>query len=239
MKITSDFDPVSLVKRVWWNSFCRLLAKQNRLTMMRNAVWALSNLCRGKNPPPDFSKVICQDKHISMATAHLSLKYLISHFSRSQAVWSSLYLNWKTIEQTLTPTCSLQLLSPRCPRASVCCLGCCSSMTQTSWPMHAGHSATYLMAPMTKSRLLLTQESVAGWWSYWCKALNTHCILRAVFSLWQQQTVPCVPFVTATLGVTVQMWVCNSSLTNASPNCFVPGTLIIRWYPLHCELWGT
>lgn len=26
--------------------------------MMRNAVWALSNLCRGKNPPPDFSKVI-------------------------------------------------------------------------------------------------------------------------------------------------------------------------------------
>uniref|UniRef100_A0A8C7YVX7 Importin subunit alpha n=1 Tax=Oryzias sinensis TaxID=183150 RepID=A0A8C7YVX7_9TELE len=37
--------------------FFRLLAKQNRLTMMRNAVWALSNLCRGKNPPPDFSKV--------------------------------------------------------------------------------------------------------------------------------------------------------------------------------------
>lgn len=35
----------------------RLLTKQNRLTMMRNAVWALSNLCRGKNPPPDFSKV--------------------------------------------------------------------------------------------------------------------------------------------------------------------------------------
>lgn len=41
--------------------FFRLLAKQNRLTMMRNAVWALSNLCRGKNPPPDFSKVISQD----------------------------------------------------------------------------------------------------------------------------------------------------------------------------------
>ncbi|KAE8279858.1 Importin subunit alpha-5 Karyopherin subunit alpha-1 [Larimichthys crocea] len=39
-------------------SLVQLLAKQNRLTMMRNAVWALSNLCRGKNPPPDFTKVV-------------------------------------------------------------------------------------------------------------------------------------------------------------------------------------
>lgn len=35
----------------------RLLGKNNRLTMTRNAVWALSNLCRGKSPPPEFSKV--------------------------------------------------------------------------------------------------------------------------------------------------------------------------------------
>lgn len=29
-----------------------------RLTMTQNAVWALSNLCRGKNPPVDFAKVV-------------------------------------------------------------------------------------------------------------------------------------------------------------------------------------
>ncbi|XP_052328836.1 importin subunit alpha-7 isoform X2 [Oncorhynchus keta] len=34
-----------------------LLTKSTRLTMTRNAVWALSNLCRGKSPPPVFEKV--------------------------------------------------------------------------------------------------------------------------------------------------------------------------------------
>lgn len=35
----------------------QLLSKSSRLSMTRNAVWAVSNICRGKSPPPDFAKV--------------------------------------------------------------------------------------------------------------------------------------------------------------------------------------
>jgi len=35
----------------------RLAQTSTRLSMLRNVVWAISNVCRGKNPPPDFAKV--------------------------------------------------------------------------------------------------------------------------------------------------------------------------------------
>ncbi len=37
--------------------FFSIFSRNTRLTMVRNAVWCLSNLCRGKNPAVDFNKV--------------------------------------------------------------------------------------------------------------------------------------------------------------------------------------
>lgn len=40
------------------NLIFSVLSTVNRIPMIRNAVWTLSNLCRGKDPPADFSKVV-------------------------------------------------------------------------------------------------------------------------------------------------------------------------------------
>lgn len=167
-------------KTCLWNFFRRLLAKQNRLTMMRNAVWALSNLCRGKNPPPDFTKVIWLYKCTAMATAHFSQVY---HISLQSIVCIKVLLsNIKTHKGSFLPHLIAPFICPpRCLHVLVFCLGYCLSMTQTSWLMHAGHCPTYLMDQMTKSRQWLTPEFVAGWWSCWCKTLNwciTSCFVE-------------------------------------------------------------
>lgn len=65
----------------------RLLSKATRLTMTRNAVWALSNLCRGKHPPPEFSKVAPCLPVLSRLLLHTDADVL------SDACWALSYLS--------------------------------------------------------------------------------------------------------------------------------------------------
>lgn len=47
------------IKTFLWHSSNSVLSNANsRVPVVRNAVWTLSNLCRGKDPPADFSQVV-------------------------------------------------------------------------------------------------------------------------------------------------------------------------------------
>uniref|UniRef100_A0A182NH15 Importin subunit alpha n=1 Tax=Anopheles dirus TaxID=7168 RepID=A0A182NH15_9DIPT len=64
-----------------------VLSTSRRLTLTRNAVWALSNMCRGKNPPPDFSKVEKCLPILSQLMFHNDSEVL------GDAVWAVSYLS--------------------------------------------------------------------------------------------------------------------------------------------------
>lgn len=66
---------------------CSVLSTVNRIPMIRNAVWTLSNLCRGKDPPADFSKVVRGLPVLARLLFHTDIDVL------SDTCWAISYLS--------------------------------------------------------------------------------------------------------------------------------------------------
>lgn len=64
-----------------------VLSTINRIPMIRNAVWTLSNLCRGKDPPADFSKVVRGLPVLARLLFHTDIDVL------SDTCWAISYLS--------------------------------------------------------------------------------------------------------------------------------------------------
>ncbi|XP_055325361.1 importin subunit alpha-7 isoform X2 [Sitodiplosis mosellana] len=64
-----------------------VLSTVNRIPMIRNAVWTLSNLCRGKDPPADFSKVVRGLPVLARLLFHTDIDVL------SDTCWAISYLS--------------------------------------------------------------------------------------------------------------------------------------------------
>lgn len=64
-----------------------VLSTASRLPMIRNSVWTLSNLCRGKNPPADFSKIVKALPILARLLNHIDTDVL------SDTCWAISYLS--------------------------------------------------------------------------------------------------------------------------------------------------
>lgn len=74
--------------------------------MTRNAVWALSNLCRGKNPPPAFEKVLLCPVKLTQRNYNFKSGLLLFNL---EAACVTVNTTW-TLNQVQVKACTCQEL---------------------------------------------------------------------------------------------------------------------------------